>query len=555
MPPPLAITDVRYVGDPVAIVIAESRYLAEDACEAIEVDYEPQQPVVDYMTAAADTDNIVHAGWGLESNAMVAVPFMALSPDLDERVRERRARRGVRRRAEPLRRDADGDARDRRVVPPGPRRARDRVRDAVGARDPQLLQPLPPDPRRQRARHRARRRRRIRAEDVRVPRGVRRRPGVVPARSPGEVDRGPPREPARRPATRATSSRHVRMAVDDDGDHPGHHRRRTRPTSARTRCARRRSTRCSCPGRTRSRGSASRMEMVWTNTMGKARVPRPVDVRDHRARDGDRLRRPRDRSRSRRVPAPQPARGLATSRSPRRPATCSRRSRRSRRSSRRSRSSTTRRSARSRRGARGGPVPRPRDLRVRGADVDGRQHAGHRGRHRARSRPAGEVVAFLGTTSHGQSVETTMAQIVADTPRRRLRRRHRRAGRHAVARRTAPAPAAAAPRSSPVAPHATRPSRCATRCCQVAAHLMEASPDDLEIAESIVSVRGTPTQVDHRCSDVAQARVRQRRHAAARARRAGSRRPSASVPSGSPRGRTRRTSAWSRSTPTPGCRW
>ena len=34
VPPPLAITDVRYVGDPVAIVIAESRYLAEDACEA-----------------------------------------------------------------------------------------------------------------------------------------------------------------------------------------------------------------------------------------------------------------------------------------------------------------------------------------------------------------------------------------------------------------------------------------------------------------------------------------------------------------------------------------
>ena len=84
VPPPLAITDVRYAGDPVAIVIAESRYLAEDACEAIEVDYEAQQPVVDYMVAAADTENIVHAGWGLESNAMAAVPFMALSPDLDD---------------------------------------------------------------------------------------------------------------------------------------------------------------------------------------------------------------------------------------------------------------------------------------------------------------------------------------------------------------------------------------------------------------------------------------------------------------------------------------
>ena len=41
VPPPLAIGDVRYVGDPVALVVAESRYLAEDACELIEVDYEP----------------------------------------------------------------------------------------------------------------------------------------------------------------------------------------------------------------------------------------------------------------------------------------------------------------------------------------------------------------------------------------------------------------------------------------------------------------------------------------------------------------------------------
>ena len=75
---------VRYVGDPVALVVAETRYLAEDACELIEVDYEPQVAVVDYTKAAADTENLVHAGWGLESNAMVQVPFTPLTPDLDE---------------------------------------------------------------------------------------------------------------------------------------------------------------------------------------------------------------------------------------------------------------------------------------------------------------------------------------------------------------------------------------------------------------------------------------------------------------------------------------
>ena len=84
VPPPLAITDVRYVGDPVAMVIAETRYVAEDTCELIEVDYDPQTAVVDYTRAAADTENVVHAGWGLESNAMVQVPFTPLSPDLDE---------------------------------------------------------------------------------------------------------------------------------------------------------------------------------------------------------------------------------------------------------------------------------------------------------------------------------------------------------------------------------------------------------------------------------------------------------------------------------------
>ena len=42
----LAREKVRHVGDPVAIVIAESRALAEDARDAVEVDYEPLEAVV-----------------------------------------------------------------------------------------------------------------------------------------------------------------------------------------------------------------------------------------------------------------------------------------------------------------------------------------------------------------------------------------------------------------------------------------------------------------------------------------------------------------------------
>jgi aerobic carbon-monoxide dehydrogenase large subunit len=41
----LATDKVRFVGDPVAIVIAASRYLAEDGCELVEVDYDELPPV------------------------------------------------------------------------------------------------------------------------------------------------------------------------------------------------------------------------------------------------------------------------------------------------------------------------------------------------------------------------------------------------------------------------------------------------------------------------------------------------------------------------------
>ena len=42
----------RYAGEPLAVVVARDRYLAEDALELIEVDYEPLEPVVDPLSAA-----------------------------------------------------------------------------------------------------------------------------------------------------------------------------------------------------------------------------------------------------------------------------------------------------------------------------------------------------------------------------------------------------------------------------------------------------------------------------------------------------------------------
>lgn len=60
--PPLAEGEVKFVGDPVALVIADSRYLAEDAVDAVEVDYEPLPAIADF-TKAVGSDVVVHEAY------------------------------------------------------------------------------------------------------------------------------------------------------------------------------------------------------------------------------------------------------------------------------------------------------------------------------------------------------------------------------------------------------------------------------------------------------------------------------------------------------------
>ena len=57
---PLARGKVRYVGEPVVGVIAESRYQAEDAAELIAVDYEPLPVVIDAVMAVGDGAPLLH---------------------------------------------------------------------------------------------------------------------------------------------------------------------------------------------------------------------------------------------------------------------------------------------------------------------------------------------------------------------------------------------------------------------------------------------------------------------------------------------------------------
>ncbi len=61
--PPLAEGEAKFVGDPVALVVAESRYIAEDAVELVDVDYEPLPAIADFTQAvrlAAESDVVVH---------------------------------------------------------------------------------------------------------------------------------------------------------------------------------------------------------------------------------------------------------------------------------------------------------------------------------------------------------------------------------------------------------------------------------------------------------------------------------------------------------------
>jgi len=58
--PPMAVDEVRYVGEIVAAVVARDRYAAADALEFIDVDYEPLPAVLDMEAALREGSPKVH---------------------------------------------------------------------------------------------------------------------------------------------------------------------------------------------------------------------------------------------------------------------------------------------------------------------------------------------------------------------------------------------------------------------------------------------------------------------------------------------------------------
>ena len=61
---PLAVGKVRYVGDPVAVVLAENRYVAIDARDQVEVDYSPLPAIIDPEAALAEGSPLLYEEFG-----------------------------------------------------------------------------------------------------------------------------------------------------------------------------------------------------------------------------------------------------------------------------------------------------------------------------------------------------------------------------------------------------------------------------------------------------------------------------------------------------------
>jgi 2-furoyl-CoA dehydrogenase large subunit len=61
---PLAVEKVRYAGEPVAVIVADSRYIAEDAADRVEVDYEPLPAVMGIEAAAQAGSPLLHEALG-----------------------------------------------------------------------------------------------------------------------------------------------------------------------------------------------------------------------------------------------------------------------------------------------------------------------------------------------------------------------------------------------------------------------------------------------------------------------------------------------------------
>ena len=191
---PLARDKVRHVGEPVAGVVADNRYQAEDAAALIAIDYEPLPLVVDPEQAVRAGAPLLHDEAG--TNVIVSREFKrgdveAASASAAVRVTgrfrmHRKSPVAIEPRCLSRRIRAGRDALTLHSATQVPGIIRDALSSALDM------------PRRPAPRHRGRRRRRLRRQGLALRRGNFRLRGGAAAATPGEMDRRPPGRPGRR---------------------------------------------------------------------------------------------------------------------------------------------------------------------------------------------------------------------------------------------------------------------------------------------------------------------------------------------------------------------
>ena len=110
----------------------------------------------------------------------------------------------------------------------------------------------------------------------------------------------------------------------------------------------------------------------------------------------------------------------------------------------------------------------------------------------------GAVTAAFGIASHGQGLETTLAQVIAEHLGVPRRGRPRRAGRQRRGARAAPAPMRAAAPCWPAARRGLPPRALREKVLNAASHLLEAAPADLVAEDGRIAVAGTDRSVTFR---------------------------------------------------------
>src|ERR1700682_6377377 len=88
---PLADGKVRFYGDPVAVVIADDRYVARDARDLIEVDYEPLPAVVDTEKAMQPGAPLLYEEFGTNIGFSITPP----TDDIDKVFEQTKADGGI----------------------------------------------------------------------------------------------------------------------------------------------------------------------------------------------------------------------------------------------------------------------------------------------------------------------------------------------------------------------------------------------------------------------------------------------------------------------------